>query len=147
MRLRTSPLTPSPLRIGWGERDSTLGVIPKVALLRRLPWAIIFLPFQGGTWFGRLETPKKRHPAMAWRRAGDAITGGVMSRTYQEMNHRQAKSGRITRENGVLTKLGKLWFITGTSLLSVSTAGRGAAFTEAALAFFRGQMPVREANA
>jgi hypothetical protein len=52
------------------------------------------------------------------------------------MSTEPAKPEAKSRKNDRLTNLGRIVFIHVTSLLSVSTAGRGAASSEAAPAFF-----------
>jgi hypothetical protein len=58
---KAAPLTPalSPRR---GEGDCCLGRLPRAAFVPHLPWASIFLPFQGGSLAARAARDYFPHP-------------------------------------------------------------------------------------
>jgi hypothetical protein len=76
---------------------------------------------------------KKKRPAVAGRRFGDAIPGGVNAwmKTENIMWSKRARKDGLTIRGGMA-------FIGDTSLLFVSTAGREAGSSESAFAFEKG---------
>ena len=58
------------------------------------------------------------------------------------MNPAQAKSVEKRAKNNWLTHPAEMVFIVGTSLLAVSTAGRGAVLSGAAPAYFQGSFTI-----
>ncbi len=52
------PLTPA-LSHRRGEGDNCLGTLPRAAFVPHLPWASIFLPFQGGGLVARCLATKE----------------------------------------------------------------------------------------
>lgn len=84
--------------------------------------------------FSGSDMPKKRHPAFAGRRAGDAITGGVMAKRYVLVWMRS--SSMTERKILGLTARAASVYVSTSSPLFASAAGCGAASSEAAPAYF-----------
>ena len=50
-----------------GEGDNCLGTLPRAAFVPHLPWASIFLPFQGGSLAARVAMHYSAHPQRVLR--------------------------------------------------------------------------------